>query len=86
MSHSITNKREEKWAKHLNKHLTKEDTQMANRHKKRCVTSSFVREMQMKTMKYHYTLMMSDQTHNTTTTNVGKDTEQQQHPFWWEGK
>ena len=29
--------------------------------------------------------MISDQTHNTTTTNVGKDTEQQQHPFWWEG-
>ena len=25
-------------------------------------------------------------THNMTTTNVGKDTEQQQHPFWWEGK
>ena len=61
MSHSITNKREGKWAKHLNKHLTKEDTQTASRHEKRCFTSSFVREMQMKTMEYHYIPMMSDQ-------------------------
>ena len=71
-----------KWAKELNRHFSKEDIQMANKHMKRCSTSLIIREMQIKTtVKYHLMLVRMAAIKTLQTINAGEGMEKREPSY-----